>query len=79
MGKKDKVQNNINIWHSYLNKTISVLIALFAFVFSATGKLLKAPFWLIIVSIVGLVIGGFVFIFIQKKLTKLLKEIGDLK
>lgn len=79
MSKKDKVQNSINIWHSHLNKTISVMIALCAFAFSSAGGVIEAPLWLIISSVLGLVVSGVAVIYIQKRLTKLIKEIGDLK
>ena len=54
-------------------------MALAGFVFTSAGGLIPSPFWLTLLGTIVMVLCGFGFIFIQKKIKKLQKDLGDMK
>ena len=47
--------------------------------FTFTSAVIAAPTWLIVLGAVIMVLCGFAFIFIQKKIARLQKELGEMK
>ena len=79
MGKKEKLLDTLKAWHSFSDKIINAFMALAGFVFTSAGGLIPSPFWLTLLGTIVMVLCGFGFIFIQKKIKKLQKDLGDMK
>ena len=54
-------------------------MALAGFTFTSAGGVIAAPTWLIVLGAAIMVLCGFAFIFIQKKIDRLQKELGEMK
>lgn len=54
-------------------------MALASFTFTSAGGVIAAPTWLIVLGAIIMVLCGFAFIFIQKKIARLQKELGEMK
>ena len=54
-------------------------MALAGFTFTSAGGVIAAPTWLIVLGAVIMVLCGFNFIFVQKKIDKKKKELGEMK
>ena len=69
--------DRLKSWHSHSDKAITAFMALAGFTF--TSAVIAAPTWLIVLGAVIMVLCGFAFIFIQKKIARLQKELGEMK
>ena len=54
-------------------------MALAGFTFTSAGGVIAVPTWLIVLGAIIMVLCGFTFIFIQKKIARLQKELGEMK
>ena len=78
MSKKDRLLDRLKSWHSH-SEAITAFMALAGFTFTSAGGVIAAPTWLIVLGAVIMVLCGFAFIFIQKKIARLQKELGEMK
>ena len=76
--KKDRLLDRLKSWHSH-SEAITAFMALAGFTFTSAGGVIAAPTWLIVLGAVIMVLCGFSFIFIQKKIARLQKELGEMK
>ena len=79
MSKKDRLLDRLKSWHSHSDKAITAFMALAGFTFTSAGGVITAPTWLIVLGAIIMVLCGFAFIFIQKKIARLQKELGEMK
>lgn len=79
MSKKDRLLDRLKSWHSHSDKAITAFMALAGFTFTSAGGVIVAPTWLIVLGAIIMVLCGFAFIFIQKKIARLQKELGEMK
>ena len=78
MSKKDRLLDRLKSWHSHSDKAITAFMALAGVTFTSAGGVIAAPTWLIVLGAVIMVLCGFSFIFIQKKIARLPKDLGEL-
>ena len=78
MSKKDRLLDRLKSWHSH-SEAITAFMALAGFTFTSAGGVIAAPTWLIVLGAIIMVLCGFAFIFIQKKIARLQKELGEMK
>ena len=71
--------DRLKSWHSNSDKAITAFMALAGFTFTSAGSVIAAPTWLIVLGAAIMVLCGFAFIFIQKKIARLQKELGEMK
>ena len=68
--KKDRLLDRLKSWHSH-SEAITAFMALAGFTFTSAGGVIAAPTWLIVLGAIIMVLCGFAFIFIQKKIDRL--------
>lgn len=71
--------DRLKSWHSHSDKATTAFMALAGFTFTSAGGVIAAPTWLIVLGAIIMVLCGFAFIFIQKKIDRLQKELGEMK